>query len=43
MAAPVSVVEDAEDHSFLPLIHDIIKWYEYLHYMSHHTGSKKRK
>ncbi|KAI5102961.1 mediator of RNA polymerase II transcription subunit 9 [Silurus meridionalis] len=25
MAAPVSVVEDAEDYSFLPLIHDIIK------------------
>lgn len=30
MATPVSVVDETEDYSFLPLIHDIIKWYEYL-------------
>ena len=26
MASAVPVVEDGEDFSFLPLIHDIIKW-----------------
>lgn len=28
MAAAVSVVEEAEDYSFLPIIHDIIKWWD---------------
>jgi len=26
MATPVQVVEEAEDYSFLPIIHDVIKW-----------------
>ncbi len=39
MASAVPVVEEAEDYSFLPIIHDVIKWWEVdilLFYVSRH-------